>query len=149
MRHFAVRVAESFDLDDCFWFDSQSSASRSDSEKRLELATSVAARNVFLACDDDGRPVGYIRLGMLGPQLLPVLYWAFVKPDWRRKGVMSTLYDYMASQLVERGYERLIFSIPADCDGLMDIFKSRGLVEIGRLALAAEAPLDVFYTTPL
>ncbi len=151
MRLFIVREAEVFDLEDCAFFEAQDSQVCKDpSLKRLDLATAIAARNIFLACDDNGKPIGYLRIAHLWPAMMPMGQWVFVDPAWRRKGVMSGLFDFVCATLAQRGHSQIMFSVQSDRPVVLEFMRERGLKEIGQLGCHGEGqPREIFFSSVL
>jgi len=146
MRSFSVRPATDSDLEDCIWLDRQESLTPADGARhRAVIASRIASGDIVLATDDENKPVGYIRFDLLWPMLLPTLGWVYVKPDWRSSGIMAGLYQAGLDLLHERGHQRFMMSTQSNRQTVMDLFRTMGLQECGRLSVHADGVSEVFY----
>ena len=148
MRSFSVRPAVIEDLDDCVWLDRQEAITPAqDDRHRLLIESRIFTGDILLACGDDGKPVGYMRIDHLWPMMLPTLGWVFVKPEWRDGGIMAGLYQTMLELMLERGYRKFMMSTQSTRSNVMELFRSMGMRECGRLNVhgAGNNTAEVFY----
>lgn len=148
MRSFKVRPAAIEDLDDCIWFDRQESLEPArDDRHRLMVESRIFTGDILLACDDDNKPIGYLRIDHLWPMMMPTLGWVYVKPDWRESGVMAGLYQSILDLLLERGHRKFMMSTQSTRSNVMELFRSMGMRECGRLNVHGEGNTisEVFY----
>ena len=150
MRNFKVRLATIDDLDACIWFDNQESLEPAQDERKRQMIESrIFTQDVFLACDDGDKPVGYIRLDHLWAMMMPTLGWVYVKPEWREGGVMAALYQACLDALLERGHRKYMMSTQSNRPNVMELFKSMGMKECGRLNVYSDGVAEVFFISGL
>ncbi len=146
MRSFKVRPAAIEDLEECVWFDRQESvAPAHDDRHRQMIESRIFTADILLACDDDNKAVGYIRIDHLWPMMMPTLSWIYVKPDWRETGIMAGLYQSFMDIMLERGHRKFMMSTTTNRPNIMDLFRTIGLRECGRLAVYPDNISEVFY----
>lgn len=147
MRSFTVRPAAIEDLDDCVWFDRQEATTVAEAGRHRQMVESrIFTGDILLACDDEGKVVGYIRMDHMWPMMMPNLGWVYVKPDWRKQGVMIGLYQALLDQLLERGCTRYMMSTRSDRPDVVELFRSMGMHECGRLAIHGTGDIsEVFF----
>lgn len=147
MRDFVVRPALIEDLDTCVWFDQQEAISPAlDERKRAMIESRIFTQDILIAVDSAGKIVGYIRFDHLWPMMMPSLGWVYVLPEWRENGVMAALYQTSIDLMLDRGYRKILLSTQSNRTDVMDLFRSMGMKECGRLAMHEDKALaEVFF----
>lgn len=116
-----------------------------DDRHRQMIESRIFTSDILLACSDDGKSVGYIRIDHLWPMMMPTLGWVYVKPDWRSSGIMAGLYQSITELMLERGHRKFMLSAQNNRTDIMDLFRSIGLRECGRLNAHENGVAEVFY----
>ena len=145
------RLATLADLDVCVELDgTDTTAPRSDDEKRKFLQGKIACEDIFLAQAPDGAIVGYLRLDKLWSMMMPLVSWIYVRPECRDKSVTLQLRQFALSHLRTKGYTQLLYSTQTDRPHIIQWFLGMGLREVGLLKINPGIDADeVFFLQDL
>ncbi len=91
----------------------------------------------FRLAEDDGRAVGYVKLG---PLTLPVetvepaceLRQLYLLKDWHGSGIAAELMDWAIAEALRRGMCELYLTVYTDNHRAMRFYERRGFIAVGR-----------------
>ena len=91
----------------------------------------------FRLAEDDGRAVGYVKLG---PLTLPVetaeraceLRQLYLLKDWHGSGVAAELMDWAIAEALRRGMRELYLTVYTDNHRALRFYERRGFTAVGR-----------------
>lgn len=146
-----IRYATPGDLEVCIAFDcTDPTDSRGDDEKADLIRAKISTNEIYLAVNDDNKPVGYLTVDRLWPMMMPLLSWVYVAPAWRNAGIAHRMTEYCFADLKERGYRRLLISTQTDRHQMLETLQSMNLRNIGTLhANPDESVGEVFFIKDL
>ena len=106
-------------------------------EQRTYLA-SLSTREAFhVAITASGQIIGYQSLDLYSPILSSMAHvgqlGTFLLPEWRRRGVGSTLFDATREFAASRGYHKLVIQVRASNVPAQTFYTRLGFVRCGRL----------------
>lgn len=131
-----ARLATAEDLDVCVELDgTDTTAPRTDGEKRIFMMGKILSQDIFLAEDDRQQVVGYLRIDKLWSMMLPLVSWIYVRPEARDQSVTLQLRTFALNHLRAHGYKQLLYSTQTDRPHIIQWFLGMGLREVGSLSI--------------
>ena len=94
----------------------------------LGLARLGQGDGYYLVAWEDGEPVGHAHLALTDP---PELQDVSVRPEYRRRGVATTLAGAAERAVVARGADRLRLSVSVDNDAALALYRGLGYGDVG------------------
>jgi ribosomal protein S18 acetylase RimI-like enzyme len=106
-----------------------------------DLAALVAAGRVLVG-DVDGAPVGFLRWGLFWDQV-PFMYLLWVLPDWRGRGVGTTLVEASEKAQAAAAHEMVLTST-VSAETAQHFYRRLGYLDTGSLLLPDE-PAELIF----